>query len=107
MGGIKRVNAKSFILKVAGERYRDFALALVCWEECVGELMASHSNVEKYEDGILYISVVDNVWLQEFSLLKSQIIERLHIRGGMAIREIVFYSKNQKEYKWLRTKKRL
>ncbi len=105
MGGIKKFNPKSFILRVAGEKYRDFALVLVNWGECVGELLASYSNVEKYEDGIIYISVVDNVWLQEFFLLKSQIIERLHGKTDLAIRDIIFYAKNREKYKWLRNKK--
>jgi len=107
VGKVKKFNVQSFLLKVAGERYRDFALILLHWKSCVGEVMDSYSRVEKYENGVLYISVVDNNWLQEFFLLKEDIMDRLHGRTGLAFREIIFYLKNNKEvYKWLKTKKR-
>ncbi len=105
MGNVKKFDAQPFLLKIAGERYRDFALALLHWKACVGKGMNACSRVEKYENGILYISVVDNIWLQEFFLLKEQIMDRLHKRTGLVLRDIIFYLKNNKEvYKWLKTK---
>ncbi len=95
-------------MKVAGEKYRDFALILLHWRACVGKGMDARSRVEKFENGILYISVVDNNWLQEFFLLKQDILDRLHERTGLALRDVIFYLKNNREdYRWLRTKKRL
>ncbi len=69
--------------------------------------MNDRSRVEKYENGILYISVVDYIWLQEFFLLKEQIMDRLHASTGLVLRDIIFYLKNNTEvYKWLKNKNR-
>ena len=107
MGAVTKFNIRSFLLKVAGEKYRDFALILLHWRGCVGKGMDSCSLVEKFENGVLYISVVDNIWLQEFFLLKEEIMDRLHSRTGLAFRDVIFYLKNNREvYKWLRKKGR-
>ena len=65
--------------------------AVVLWEEVVGAKVARRARAEAVRGGILFVRVANSTWLQELSLLKEGIIEKLNasLENGM-IKDIVF-----------------
>ena len=55
----------------AQRAYRD-------WEKVVGEMLAKHTQPEKYENGILWVLISGSVWAQEINMRKDTIIEKLN-----------------------------
>ncbi len=47
------------------------------WKEIVGEEIASISNCDVVENGILYVTVKSSVWRQEISFLKKDILQKI------------------------------
>jgi len=68
----------SVLFKIGGERYHDLIVIALSWKTVVGSFMAEHSSVLKYQNNTLYIGVDSSVWLQEFVLMKRQIIKELN-----------------------------
>ncbi len=85
---------KSLLLKIAGDRYKDLVLFALSWERVVGSTMAERSSVERFHNHILYVGVTNSVWLQELSLNKPLILERLNREHRGKIKDIVYYIKS-------------
>ena len=65
--------------------------AVVLWEEVVGAKVARRAKAEAVRGGILFVRVVNSTWMQELSLLKEGIIEKLNaIMEGDIVKDIVF-----------------
>ncbi len=65
--------------------------ALLYWREAVGETVARRAKARSIKGGILFVAVQDSVWMQELSLLKERIIEKLNsLIGKTVVKEIVF-----------------
>jgi predicted nucleic acid-binding Zn ribbon protein len=65
--------------------------AVVLWEEAVGPKVARRARATAVRNGILFVTVVNSTWLQELSLLKEGIIEKLNgLLEGHVVRDIVF-----------------
>lgn len=59
------------------------------WSEIVGEHYARHSRAYKFEDGVVYVAVNDDLWRQKLSLDSDTILEK--IRGqsfGKSVRKL-------------------
>ena len=81
---------KEFVLKVAGEKYRNLALIALSWKDIVGVLLAELSTPEKYEHHVLFVKVFNTVWLQELVLMKPRIIERINKSLKLQVNDIIF-----------------
>ena len=47
------------------------------WSRIVGEPMSSRCYPTKVREGVLYIAVENNVWMQEIRFLQKQIVKRI------------------------------
>jgi len=101
----KRINYKNFFMRIAGVELRDLALFLYYWPEIMGKRIADQAEIQKYENGVLYVSVANSVWMQELHILKPEVIKKLYRRIKLPIRDIIFYNKNQRKLSWIRSKK--
>jgi predicted nucleic acid-binding Zn ribbon protein len=52
------------------------------WEAAVGPAIAAHARPEEVRSGKLYVSVDSALWLQELTLMKPSLIERLNALMG-------------------------
>jgi predicted nucleic acid-binding Zn ribbon protein len=60
------------------------------WEAVVGPSVAVHAYPEQVRSDKLYVSVDTSVWLQELTLLKPSLIEKLNaVLGDKVIRDMV------------------
>jgi len=60
------------------------------WPEVVGPTVAAEAEATAVRDGVLFVDVASNVWLQELGLLRDRIVERLNARlGAPLVRKIV------------------
>jgi predicted nucleic acid-binding Zn ribbon protein len=65
--------------------------AVVVWEEAVGKNIARRAKAVSLRNDILFVHVQNSVWLQELSLLKEGIIEKINaLVGKDVVRDIVF-----------------
>lgn len=65
--------------------------AVVVWEEAVGKNIARRAKAVSLRGDILFVRVQNSVWLQELSLLKEGIIEKINaLVGKEVVRDIVF-----------------
>ena len=70
-------------------RKLDGGKALACWEEAVGQKLASRATAESFTDGVLTVVVPDAAWRQEISLSRQDIIERLNeILGSRLVKDL-------------------
>jgi hypothetical protein len=81
---------RSFVLRIAGEKYHFLALIALSWKDIVGELLAERSAPEKYEHHVLFVKVTNPTWMQELVLIKPMILSRLNINLKLQVNEIVF-----------------
>ena len=65
--------------------------AVVVWEEAVGKNISRRAKAVSLRNDILFVHVQNSVWLQELSLLKEGIIEKINtLVGKDVVRDIVF-----------------
>lgn len=68
------------------EEYR----AVEGWADVVGPQIAAQSRAAAVRDGVLFVEVASNVWMQELGLLRDTIAERLNAHlGAPLVRKIV------------------
>jgi predicted nucleic acid-binding Zn ribbon protein len=64
--------------------------AVETWAEAVGADIAAQSRAAGIRDGVLFVDVASNVWMQELGLLRENIVERLNQRlGAPLVKRIV------------------
>ena len=72
------------------ERRLDEQRAVQAWAEVVGPAIAAQSQAAEIRDGVLFVDVATNVWMQELGLLREGIVLRLNARlGAEVVRKIV------------------
>jgi predicted nucleic acid-binding Zn ribbon protein len=65
--------------------------AVVLWEEAVGKGIARRARAVSIRNRILFVAVQNSAWLQELSLLKDGIIDKLNtLVGKEVVKDIVF-----------------
>jgi predicted nucleic acid-binding Zn ribbon protein len=68
------------------EEYR----AVEAWAEVVGPAIAAQAHAVGVRDGVLFVDVASNVWMQELGLLRDSIAERLNAHlGAPLVRKVV------------------
>lgn len=64
--------------------------AVEAWAEVVGPAVAAQAHATSIRDGVLFVDVTSNVWMQELGLLRTSIIERLNAQlGAPLVRKVV------------------
>lgn len=65
--------------------------AVVLWGEAVGKNIARRAKAVSVRNRILFVIVQNSAWLQELSLLKEGIIEKINsLVGKDVVKDIVF-----------------
>jgi hypothetical protein len=63
------------------------------WSDEVGELIARRARPQGFRNGILFVTVATQSWMQELQFMKEKIRERLNTRlGAELLRDIFFVS---------------
>jgi predicted nucleic acid-binding Zn ribbon protein len=63
------------------------------WADEVGELIARRAQPSHFRNGILFVTVATQSWMQELQFMKASICEKLNARLGSAlVRDIFFVS---------------
>jgi predicted nucleic acid-binding Zn ribbon protein len=72
------------------ERRLEEFRAVELWPEVVGPAIAAQARAVSVRDGVLFVDVASNVWMQELGLLRGSITERLNARlGAPLVRKVV------------------
>lgn len=59
------------------------------WPEIVGKELAKRSKAIRFEDGVLFVAITDDVWRQEISMKSDEIIAQIHSYPfGRSIKQI-------------------
>ncbi|MDP8231358.1 MAG: DUF721 domain-containing protein [Candidatus Zophobacter franzmannii] len=88
-------SVKKILLRIAGDKHRDLVLFALSWEKAVGPTMAERSFVDGFRHGQLFIGVTNSVWLQELSLNKKIIMNRLNQEHKNKVKDMVFFIKSR------------
>lgn len=87
------VSAGEVLKKVLGEFKIDDSFQEICflWKKHLGKL-AEHSQVVSFRDGCLVITVDNSVYMQELTLRKTEVLEKINVflEGKVLIKEIKF-----------------
>lgn len=91
---------KAFGYGAVKKKVQEYA-AIPYWEEIVGPEIAKVAVPEKIVRGkVLKIRVLDSVWAQELSLMKTKILDDIHRLGkGAIIEDLSFIIGNPKSFK--------
>jgi hypothetical protein len=82
--------SENLIYRLGGDKYRSFIHIYLSWSKIVGEILASQSHPVKVENGVLYVAVQNNTWMQELILIKDDIIAKYKSIYEEEIADIVF-----------------
>lgn len=70
------------------------------WKKVMGDFIGENSFPVKLSDGLLMVAVEDSIWINEFSFMKVDFINRLHNFGYDYVKDIKFViNKNRKNIK--------
>ena len=78
------------LLQLAGEEFRDFLQLIFAWQLTVDKKYPAKSKIVKFENKIIYVKMVNHVWLQEIMLLRPLIINKLREMTKIEIENIFF-----------------
>ena len=94
IGALIDASVSSGYLGLAQEMVRVFSV----WEEAVGPYNASKSKPDSIKNGRLTILVESPVWIDHFSYMKTEFMERINqTLGAPLVKEIVFLVGSIKE----------
>jgi predicted nucleic acid-binding Zn ribbon protein len=67
-----------------------FDRAIEAWPGIVGPAVAEQARAVAIREGVLFVDVATNVWMQELGLMRDSIVERLNAHlGAPLVRKIV------------------
>ena len=87
---------QNLVFSIAGAEYHDFVTLAFGWQKIVGKLLAERTELNKLEKNVLFVSVLNNVWMQELVLHKSKIIHDIEFILRIKLKEIVFFIGQEK-----------
>ncbi len=100
MSFFKTGNAvKDLVFSIAGAENYDLVAIAFGWKSIVGNLLAERASIIKLENGVLFIAVSNNVWMQELVLRRSQLISDIDRILHVKLSNIVFFLKQSKKGK--------
>lgn len=95
-----KIGLQKLLFKIVGEEKKDFVLINLGWKRIVGKIMADRSFVLSQRENVLFVGVVNNVWMQELILQRDFLIRELNkIPLKIKIEQIIFTIKMRKN-KW-------
>ena len=86
-------DVKDLVFSIAGEENHDLIAVAFGWKKIVGNLLAERASIVKLENGVLFIAVTNNVWMQELVLRRSQLISDINRILHVKLSNIVFFMK--------------
>lgn len=90
----------STLSRIRADKEVDKYLSLQRWPDVVGESLAQVTQPEKIVRNVLYVRVPDNIWVQELSMRKGELLKRLFDqRFGPPLDDIVFLSGDPHQFK--------
>ena len=90
---------KDLVFSIAGEENHDLIAVAFGWKKIVGNLLAERASIVKLENGVLFIAVTNNVWMQELVLRRSQLISDINRILHVRLSNIVFFMKQSQKGK--------
>ncbi|RLC56756.1 MAG: hypothetical protein DRH89_04955 [Candidatus Cloacimonadota bacterium] len=90
---------KDLVFSIAGEENHDLIAVAFGWKKIVGNLLAERASIVKLENGVLFIAVTNNVWMQELVLRRSQLISDINRILHVKLSNIVFFMKQSQKSK--------
>lgn len=84
----------NLLYRIAGDKNTSFITLTLNWEKIVGKILANKSSVYRFEKGVLFVAVSNNVWMQELILNKNLIKDEIKKKLGIDVKQIVFTIKN-------------
>jgi predicted nucleic acid-binding Zn ribbon protein len=88
------------LTRIRADKEVDKYISLKRWPDVVGESLAAVTHPEKIVRNVLYVKVPDNVWVQELSLRKGEILKRLFDQKfGPPLDDIVFLPGDPLQFK--------
>ncbi|NQT64773.1 MAG: DUF721 domain-containing protein [FCB group bacterium] len=98
MRSFKSSNAvKDLVYSIAGKENHDLIAIAFGWKSIVGDLLAERASIIKLENGVLFIAVTNNVWMQELVLRRSQLISDVNRMLHVKLSNIVFFLNQSKK----------
>ncbi|NQV17042.1 MAG: DUF721 domain-containing protein [Armatimonadetes bacterium] len=88
---------QKLVLDIAGPEFRNLVKIAFGWKKIVGKILAERTSIQKLEKKVLFVSVTNNVWMQELVLTKSKIIEKIKMVLNVEIEDIIFFIKQRKK----------
>ena len=70
-------------------RKLDGGKIMASWADVVGPQLASHTEPQSFENGVLTVAVPDSAWRHELSFSRQELVERLNAAlGSRAVKDI-------------------
>ncbi|HPR16889.1 MAG TPA: DUF721 domain-containing protein [Candidatus Cloacimonadota bacterium] len=82
---------QQLVFRLAGEDKHDFVVLAFGWKKIVGKLLAERTSLQKVDNQVLFVSVTNNVWMQELVLRKAQILEDIAKILKIKLADVVFF----------------
>lgn len=82
---------QTLVYRIAGAEHKDLVAIAWSWNRIVGHLLADRTEIRRLDNGVLFISVTNSVWMQELILQKYRIVGAIKRHLGVTIKDIVFY----------------
>ncbi len=83
---------EKFFKSIGVEERLEENLAFAYWDSVVGKEIATHTEPQKIVKGTVIVKVDNDVWRNELSFFKHEIIQKLNQKiGKKIIQEIKFY----------------
>lgn len=105
MNKIEKASFKNTLLKIVDVKFRETVLLGFAWDKSIGKAISKRTTLEKYDNGVLFVSVENNSWMNELILIKLDLIKKLRKSSTLLIKDIIFFIKGKKELKWIRKKR--
>ncbi len=88
---------QKLVLDIAGSEFRNLVKIAFGWKKIVGKILAERTSIQKLEKKVLFVSVTNNVWMQELVLNKSKIITKIKTVLNVEIEDIIFFLKQRRK----------
>ena len=85
------------VYNIAGTEFRNLVQIAFGWKKIVGKILAERTSIQKLEKNVLFVSVTNNVWMQELVLNKNMIIAKIKTVLNVEIEDIIFFIKQRKK----------
>ncbi|MFC1887913.1 DciA family protein [Candidatus Cloacimonadota bacterium] len=81
---------RDLAFKLAGDEHKNLVVLAFGWRSLLGDILAERAFIIKLENRILFVSVKNNVWMQELVLQKSELIKDIKRKFNIDLKNIVF-----------------